>query len=163
MRLPFSKIYRAFPELDRFSHEECERYVASVQYDLWYRRQSGLFFLGLIVVGPPSLWGLLQVLRPVLRGMHPAAIALSLTLFPILIALVLLMIRDRMLHRAIAARLVSATCRGCRYSLLGLTVSDGTVMCPECGAKIVLAEHNLKEEDLLVRRDAPASGPEGSS
>lgn len=31
MIIPFSRVYRAFPELDRFSDDECDRFVSLAQ------------------------------------------------------------------------------------------------------------------------------------
>ncbi len=38
MRIPFSKVYRAFPELDRFSDAECRRLVVRARVErAWFQ------------------------------------------------------------------------------------------------------------------------------
>lgn len=64
-------------------------------------------------------------------------------------------------------RLANRTgCPDCGFSLMGLKVEAGVVVCPECGSRVVLAEHNLLPADLLPPRDArrplAGAGPLGA-
>ncbi len=158
MRLPWDKIYRAFPELDPFSDEECERFVDRARAQ---RPISGLaalagaavfivaFPLGLAVVrrlpqpglppdGPFELYAVLFILGTVGAG-----------------ALAGLLVRDRLLIRAIRDRVTLARCPACHYSLLGLKVQtegwETRVRCPECGAEHDLAAIGLTAADLIPR------------
>jgi hypothetical protein len=58
-------------------------------------------------------------------------------------------IRDQGLRRAIAKRLEGARCGRCKYSLLGLAVVGGNVLCPECGHFEALGDRGLSAADIL--------------
>lgn len=60
-------------------------------------------------------------------------------------------IRDGTLRWAIRQGLLDTRCPACTYSMLGLTVEDGHVTCPECGLRTSLAERGLSPELLMAR------------
>ena len=137
MRIPGKKVWRAFAELDRFSDEQCKRFVKYTNRGLRGLVETVLPIL-LIPVG-----ALLAVAwtEPLLKrfGSHsPPILAISLACsIGVLALLVPLLVRDSLLIRRIRAILArSGTCRRCRYGLLGLTMNtDGTITCPECGER----------------------------
>lgn len=166
MRIPLNKIYRAFPELDRFSDEQCERYVLQamrisgrrrlVRHTLEASVGVGIFFLVLFAVASVS---------PMTPGRgFIVAYAVLLVALPIVGWLIA---RDQLLRQAIKARLTSARCPACDYSLLGLPVHGEVVVCPECGEAIDLEHHGLTEADLLSNATEPgaatSSGPPGAA
>jgi len=55
MRLPAFKVYRAFPELDRFSDEQCEGFVAAANRSgsgrAWRRVTQAAFAVLLMSMG----------------------------------------------------------------------------------------------------------------
>lgn len=162
MRVPGSKVYRAFSELDPFSDAECVAYVRMVRQR--HRLMHGVatvFGVGLAlgcIVGFGSLmvsftasiddqpgrsvfdsaWGtllllLLIVAVPVMTG-----------------GVAFLVVRDVALRRGVRRHLGKVQCHGCGYSLLGLAVVDGVVRCPECGEGLELAKYGLSEGDVLA-------------
>jgi hypothetical protein len=150
MRIPLRKIYRAFPELDRFDDAQCQRFVRQAERLVLSRRverhvleiaAGSLAFVVVLLLG--------EVWRRLAGG--PGSMRL-LVLVPMLAAAPIiagLIARDLLLRSAIRARLRSARCPRCEYSLLGLPVEDGAARCPECGESIPLEHYGLSEEDLL--------------
>lgn len=168
MRLPLARIYRAFPELDVFTNEECERFVIRVRSWsgpvakfagwCWFWFGTGAFLLGFGLLSaagslfsaprPPdqsrSLWDLstLAIAAIVLAGGVGGIYFLSLLL------------RDWLLIRAIRLRVLLANCPKCEQSMLGVPCEEGSVRCPECGTLHALAKLGLTPEDLR-----PSGGP----
>lgn len=144
MRIPVGRIYRAFPELDRFNDEQCEMFVRAACRRGWRRHAHRLLILlativSLILVGF-AVALVTEWLDHVVQGgversgwFAPYVILCILAMCsPFLLALLL---KDRLLLRRL--RLViraRGTCPSCRYTLLGVTIDEGnTVLCPECG------------------------------
>lgn len=161
MRFPLTKIYRAFPQLDSFSDDECERYVR-------YAYRQSRFRIGcapviafvIALIAWVTISGL--VIAALDRfGILPIQPELSLLLGVVstfaVPAIIALIVRDRVLLGVLHDRLRTARCPGCEFSLLGLPVKAGTARCPECGMNITLHEHNLTPEDLLIRRNGEDS------
>jgi len=154
VRLPLSKVYRAFPELDRFSDDECELYVRHVSRDSGTSITVGAFAvaIGSMIVVPvvTVLTARLVFVRPP----TPVIALMSLLVFGGLFSGPLwgFLFRDRLLRRAVLERLKRARCPACRYSLVGLKSKQGRVTCPECGSVIELAATDLTEQDLVAER-----------
>jgi cytochrome c biogenesis protein CcdA len=156
MRMPLDKIYRAFPELDRFSDEQCAAYVRLAKRERLGQR-LGVIVLGLVIfaVGFGVLMG---AGSGILFGVYRlddtrwmALVATSMIVFAAGCPLLLVLrIRDRWLRRAVRLHLKSAHCPACAYLLLGLPVSNGSVRCPECGDVISLEAIGLTPENLLA-------------
>jgi hypothetical protein len=146
MRVPLSKVYRAFPELDRFSDEQCQGWQRLAnQYWPWKR----LGVLCLAVVAFPVVWTVMMtaitlavtVLRPKIGSIEPDALRVALVLVglsvPVLTSAVAsLSVRDWWARRCLRRFIDDRIC-GCGYSLLGLHEEpqpEGVaVHCPECG------------------------------
>ncbi len=141
MRLPLSKVWRAFPELDRFSDEQCQRFVrasrrgagravrvVAVLATLFVSWLASAVFLGWLFLNPATI-GRWERDHPfVLLGVLPAVILLATT--------PAILLRDRLLRRHVM-RIITlrGRCLMCKYSLLGLPVGANLlVVCPECGA-----------------------------
>ncbi len=166
MRIPLSKIYRAFPEFDPFPDDECERYLRYA-----YRRarlRIGcipvlVFAATLVMCATIFILTVVALGRAGVRPSEPGVVFLlaiiGIVAVPSMIALIT---RDRILFRVLHDRIKNARCPGCEFSLLGLPIVAGAARCPECGFNVVLREHNLTPEDLLIRRvgetDAPDNG-----
>ncbi|HZW10710.1 MAG TPA: hypothetical protein VFF69_12470 [Phycisphaerales bacterium] len=144
MRLPYSRIYRAFPELDRYTDVQCARFVDAACRSGWRRHAHRVLlaalFLGAAVVcllvfarllAPAEGW-----LRRVWRA-APEVVAWIPAAFGALLApaLATLLARDFLLIRRIRYVLrFRGVCPLCRYSLVGLPIPPGNVLtCPECG------------------------------
>ncbi|MCE7972996.1 MAG: hypothetical protein DYG92_01535 [Leptolyngbya sp. PLA1] len=145
MRLLTSKIHRAFPELDRFDEERCERFVRAARRG--FRRTLGrmvamaiVFALVCAALGLAA-WKPAQMLEKhaVVRGagsLLPAAAVLGMATGVFLGAFVAaLLVRDVLLRRRVRYVIrARGACSGCGYSLLGVPVpANLCVVCPECG------------------------------
>ncbi|MCC6426155.1 MAG: hypothetical protein IT435_04975 [Phycisphaerales bacterium] len=168
MRIPLHKVYRAFPELDRFTDAECERYIA---YILKSRGRGRLISLAVsavgslvvVVVSAPFLMFAARRLSNLLadtKWMPSGGMSVEITTVLLLVlsgalGIGWLVCGDVLLRRLLFARLKESRCPGCGYSLLGLAVLEqGRVLCPECGQYTYLSEQQLSREDLL----APGEG-----
>lgn len=81
----------------------------------------------------------------------------------VLIALVVVttvgaMVRWRLVTNSIKRLVNKAACPYCEFSLMGLEVEMGGVVCPECGERTVLSEIGLTKEDLVVLATQPFDG-----
>ena len=155
MRIPREKIYRAFPELDPFSDEECERFVLQVKTQKrigpWPWLAGAAVFLFLAVIVYPALGFAAVNIRIRIRSNEFRTIT-AVVLMAILFGAPLLAglhIRDRRLRRAIADRIHSARCSSCRHSLLGLPLLDDdspdpTLRSPQFGQIHRPAHHGVR-------------------
>lgn len=152
MRLPMSKIWRAFPELDRFDDARCRRYVNEAKR----AHAMGGCLLILLTMFGLVLWMFSTAISGAIMGrldnMRPdwVYVTLGLTAYgapPLGVGLGLLLARDRWLRAAIRDRLNAARCLGCSYSLLGLAPLEGgrVVVCPECGRECELTDEMLEQ------------------
>ncbi|HYE62726.1 MAG TPA: hypothetical protein VD997_12090 [Phycisphaerales bacterium] len=164
MRIPGTKVWRAFPELDRFSDAECERFVerATAEHQGSKSGVMALGCLGLVIAVPLVIWlgvaawsafspaffgGMrksdLDVVEDIAKTAFIAFLALGCSL-------TMLVVRDRWLIHTITRKVQKAACAGCGYSLLGLQPDHGVVVCPECSTPLHLRDAGLSEEDLMV-------------
>lgn len=142
--LTSSKVYRAFPELDRFEDERCERFVQAAKSSLWWNwgSKAGLLVV-LLLVGAVTMAGFLYVVSRLDQNprairsdaWHVLALAGLMLIALAIPFFVMLVTRDlnlrRRLHHILRSR---GTCMGCHYSLVGLGVDERCmVTCPECG------------------------------
>lgn len=151
MRLITRKIWRAFPELDRFSDEQCTRFMMGAKRDWWvWRLLRLLAAITAFFVSALLLWAVLWVSIALMTGGRPsgrgldllsnwgAAIMLLGVVVPFAVAmLVAFSVRDALLRRRLRAVINNrGTCAGCGYLLLGMPVNaDLKVTCPECGGE----------------------------
>ena len=147
MRIPLSKVYRAFPEFDPFPDDECERYLRYARRQARFRLGCiplvafGIAFVAWVTVASIVLRVLLSFkILPDNIVLVPLVFVISSCAVPAILAL---MVRDRVLLRVLHDRIKTARCPACEFSLLGLPVRDGAARCPECGTDIVLRMHNL--------------------
>lgn len=157
MRLPFSKIYRAFPELDRFSDEECNAFVHRAT---WGHIRSQLLVAPIAIVaalgtGWLAGFALAEMWDALFRNQLITAATLELwrmitTVFGAVSsgAIAALAIRDLWLRQVVKGYIGSNKCPKCSYLLLGLTASNGILSCPECGTGINMELVGLKQSDL---------------
>lgn len=152
MRIPASKVYRAFPELDKFSDAQCESFVKAAA------RQSGrrairvflqLLVAGLVLVG---VCGALMVLGERWKAANEvlwrrddfylAWAAMTMLVSFLATGLAFLVAKDVLLRRAIRRVMQErGTCTNCGYGLTGLPVNpSGVVICPECGTTFAADE-----------------------
>ncbi|MCC6320015.1 MAG: hypothetical protein IT438_01085 [Phycisphaerales bacterium] len=158
MRLPVSKVYRAFPELDRFDDLRCEAYVRTVR-----RAQGGI---GLLIGFAHVLLGVATTLVMMIVFSMGVATAttgqrvpslvplgfLVMVVAPALGAFVGFGLRDRRLRRLLRSQIEQSRCPECSYLPLGLVPADGSIRCPECGGSFTLAELGLTAADISMSR-----------
>ncbi len=164
MRLPLSKVYRAFPEFDAFPDEECERYIRYAYRQAQYRIGCIPVIVGAAVF---AVWGpILTVIANLLGpSFRPGGTSDWIVVILVVSAFAVpgiagLLMRDRVLLRVLHDRIKTARCPQCQFSLLGLPVTKGAARCPECGMHIALHKHNLTAEDLQIRRVGEAGAPD---
>jgi len=158
VRLIVRKVYRVFPELDRFSDAECEGFVGLVAR----RHRLARFFVSLtlaIVGGILFLGGsfLSSAIGEVWSrsGDAPAFVEDGWHLLVGIIASVVGAMyftsaaRNAWLRGKIQEHLTTIECMGCEYPLLGLPVVGGGITCPECGQRFDLAARGLSAADVL--------------
>jgi hypothetical protein len=164
VRLPFTKVYRAFPEFDGLSDEECARYVRHVRvHQRWqYQLIPLLTGLALLVVWPVG-WVVAARNLPVWQWvpMPPSdeSRILLLGVTSILVpAMTMLLLRDLALWWGVREEVNRARCPKCRQSLLGVPVQEVGVggdpakrfiRCPECGRKYMLLDIGITPRDLI--------------
>lgn len=173
MRIPFSRPWRAFPELDGFTDEQCAAYARLAKRERLGSRVLVTFGAGFLslVLALCGLWvgvWILESLGDMTRG-SSASDLLSAVLLAVGAAgpssLFFLAVRDRWLRWALRKHINKAHCPACGYVLLGLRVEDGAVVCPECGGRLVLADLGLTPESLLAadkERRISRGGAEGA-
>lgn len=148
MRLLTRRIYRAFPELDRYSDEQCVRFIKSARGGAW-RRAIGCLIVA--VAASPVFVGSLMAVAPLVEGNFGWLDPLSdgplwgrliglIAFFAIMSPgpFVVVLVRDVLLRRRVRFVLrVRGVCSECWYSLVGLPVGpDRRVRCPECGTDV---------------------------
>ena len=163
MRIPRDKLYRAFPELDRFSDEQCERFVQRVRITATYRLGSwaaigftvvvatGLIASGLAVLDEHlhrSLW--LKLSRRTADTLLLVYWLVPIVSIPPFVGLLTRDIVLRIYLRwAVQMQIERVRCRSCKYLLIGQVANAGLVTCPECGARNSLQSLGLTEQDLV--------------
>lgn len=162
MRLLTRRIYRAFPELDRYSDGQCERFMKAARGGRM-RRMMGCVVLA-VVAAPLFVGSLMGVARliefqfgrfdPLVDGPLPGRL-IGLVGFAVLMApapFAAIVARDLLLRRRVRFVLrVRGVCRSCWYSLVGLPIlPDHRVKCPECGTE---AEVDPSLGELTVDAD----------
>lgn len=154
MRFPFTKIYRAFPELDTYRDDQCERFVNAARGRRWQRLLRVGVTIAVGFVGQVVLWLMIGYVSNFIPSNTTGAgsenkdglfIVLGLLLlFPLgLIGfLPAIFLRDRMLLGQIRKILIErGSCMQCHYSLIGLPVFERQfVKCPTCKKPVVLKD-----------------------
>lgn len=155
MRIPTHNICRAFPELDRFDDEQCQRFLEATLRKYWIARQGIhllmilVFFCGWIVLMLIAMPIVVSFGPRYMTWQVPVAI-LSIVVGAFAGGVCALFIRDFWLRRALRHRILELACPSCTYSLLGLAATDGIITCPECGTPYELAKENVQPDTTLV-------------
>ena len=156
MRLYVDQIYRAFPELDPFDDVQCKRMMQGVRKAKPWGTIATFAWIGASVVISAilSLVAMIVVVEVVFSPSISDGATVLVTLITVGVAagppmLFAFLARHRWLRKALVEHLKQAK-SVCGYSLLGLTIEDGAVTCPECGERIVLADRGLTPEMLLA-------------
>ncbi len=163
MRLFVDKIYRAFPELDPFDDDQCKRMMHGVRKAKPWGTIATLAWIGVSVLISAfmSVVAMMIVVETVFDQTRSDGLVIVSTILTIAVSAGLPMLfaflaRHRWLRKALVAHLKQAK-SVCGYSLLGLTIEDGAVQCPECGERIRLVDRGLTPEMLLAGESARES------
>ena len=136
-----TKLWRAFPELDPFSDEQCRPVITFVsRSSLDQLCCIGLALLGTIVSGflvvgvLPTVQHAFNMPQPQRSYELPLALVLTMAMGTLPLVGVL-RVRDMLLRHHLRKLLASgSTCIRCSYSLLGLPLDEQhRATCPECG------------------------------
>lgn len=156
MRLITWKIWRAFPELDRFSDEQCRKFIraadARVGWGVLRAIVCIVFAIFAFFVSAMLTGGLLAA---IFRDSKGASVGLVGTILMVALtasSVLTLLIRDIML-RQLLRRLIDkrGACERCGYSLLGLPVDDNlNARCPECGERTTIDASMVELTDRVV-------------
>lgn len=156
---------RLCPELDGYSDAECLRF----SLDMGRARRRGLLIalVFMLAVGPifafaadavvilmiseRSAWSNTdawqgRLLRIIMMS-GTGVVILYLAMLPYCL----------LLRGEVRKRVQSFSCKGCSYSLIGLPVKSGAIICPECGAEFVLAENGFPAILPELHRSEPVS------
>jgi ribosomal protein S27E len=173
MRLPVDKIYRAFPELDRFSDAQCRDFVEraiDVRASLFRAVLWARIFWAIVVIvlGIASLIPIGIYLNRGGRRIVESDLYFTI-IAPVLLILAAIigvggqyLIRDYVLRRTIRDRILTAKCPRCEYGLLGLPcIGDGdasAITCPECGTTTMLLQMGMTRAEFDALRPTETSG-----
>ncbi|MEZ6232798.1 MAG: hypothetical protein R3B68_01285 [Phycisphaerales bacterium] len=160
MRFVVRDIHRAFEELDPFTDEQCRCYVRDA-YSQFSSTTTGFTFLGIVtsviltLVSCPFVTELVSFLQDRVWNdpwsPYPLIVGVPFMFaWWLFVGWTAFAFRDLGLRKAIRRRLAGARCSTCSYSLLGLTVTDGSVTCPECGHSENLHARGLSAADILA-------------
>ena len=160
MRLPVSKIYRAFPELDRIDDDACEVYIERAKARNRLRTSCGGAVAGAIFVlfVGAAIWLMIILLLHLPRGPRSefwnlALIGTEFGVMMLLGCVFSFLARDYFLRRLLRWELQGAQCPNCGYSMLGLRAKDGKIVCPECGEVRDFEAMGLTPQDLMAETD----------
>jgi hypothetical protein len=164
MRLPFTKVYRAFSEFDSLSDEECDRYVRHVRASQrWQYQVLPLISTIALVIAWPVAWSVLSNVVTLSRWVplpdsHDGQVVLLGVTTVLVPAMVGLLLRDFALWWGVRDEVNRARCPKCRQSLLGVPVQEiglggdpakRFIRCPECGRKHMLLDIGITPRDLI--------------
>lgn len=162
MRLISLKIWRAFPELDRYPDEVCQSYVRYAKRldEIW----KGVLLCLLTLIASSVIWvGVIYFGFDPIENFASSArggfmISIGLLLIAVMLAgiiwfpvLCTFIVRDLWLRGVVRKQLRTSNC-ACGYQLIGLeiqSISDSKfVTCPECGNRIELNTGHITEADI---------------
>lgn len=152
------KAYRAFPELDQYSDQQCKSILKFLDNPKFSTAKSGYKAISAVWLGW-FLWGILVLfiashLESYRLPQHEMLFDLIwVTTFLIPMLTWLFVVNRILLHRQIKHLLQHkfglVKCIECKYPLMGLKMcGPHHVKCPECGAINNLEAIGVSEEDL---------------
>lgn len=174
--LPLAKFYRAYPELNDYSDEACERMIWAARARradaMWVVPLAAIIGVNLVVAALTIVTARVMLRAAAQRTASggaalpisiPAVWMLSLGVMVVVGLWIWVAVRRVLIIRSVLNHLEKARCPYCLFSLTGLLLDLGSVVCPECGQRIVLADEGWTPEDLKPRRSrrewAPAPEP----
>jgi len=156
------RIYRAFPELDSYSDEQCELLMKRVDLNRVARwLTTGMTFVGIVVSFFGAIFFSAMFVMPIISGGRETTVHLVVHCLIVFItpAVVGAVIRDHLLKRqlikGLKVHIDRIRCPQCMYVLFGLPVKSETVSCPECGVSTHLKDLGVVAEDMVPVESAP--------
>lgn len=168
MRIPTSKLYRAFKELDHLTDEQCGRLIQRIRTQKFNTLKTGCVSILAVVVSivvVSLVFALFMELAQTwvegsrtLQTILPMVVLVGIIGFP---AFAGLMTRDAFLRRNLSIALHDyierVRCLKCQYILIGLPAESGCVTCAECGHAMTLESLGATEQDLLPPTEGETS------
>ncbi len=155
MRVPGTKIYRAFEELDKFTDEQCQRFLTAALRP-WWRRAArwaacgalAVVLFSVLVVG----WAVIAFSGNWRMGQDGWVTLIGTAVICAVPAFAAALLRDWFLRRRMSYVINNrSSCNGCGYKLLGLPVPESNVVvCPECGQP---SEVDMAMGELAITAD----------
>lgn len=156
MRMPLRKIYRAFPELDRFTDQQCRLLMRRVRLNRATTSSIAMLTLGtvmLVGLGLLIAGNALDLSARAQAWREDGDLLVWMIVLFVPTSAAAMVVRDFALRhhltKALRIQLDRVRCPNCRYSLLGLTADGNTVRCPECGEQVRLSALGLTPGDLV--------------
>jgi DNA-directed RNA polymerase subunit RPC12/RpoP len=161
MRFSRSKRWRAYPELNGYSDEQCRVWIQQVEKceQVSLRSRMRVAYLGatifallstFTVVGGTVLYVRGPRPNPVLAPISLVIVAAQGTLIPFeIVRGTRYRWRGRMLRKLLSI----PKCPWCKYPLVGLRTDDGDVRCPECGNRAMIEHAALMPGTVLPAGD----------
>lgn len=157
------------PELEKVSEEEYDRLVWQARY----RRGDAIWVIPLLsgILAAAAWGGIAWLLTLSFRAFAGGQlisqglgrwVGVNIIVACLFFIAGVMLTRWTMIVRSIRIMLNRAACPFCDFSLVGLTISDGAVKCPECGQRVVLHEHRIHEADITIPRPFDAAGERGA-
>jgi hypothetical protein len=161
MRIPFTKLHRAFPEFDSMTEEECGRYVRYVRATQGWRVGLLPWLVGAALA---IAWPLLLFLASEYHWFAVPDFGRDLNIVSSLASGILvgglagLLARDVLVWWGVRRQVHRARCPKCKYSLQGLRIEEvglgldpamRFVRCSECGRKHRLMDLGITPMDLV--------------
>ncbi len=147
VRILTRRIYRAFPELDGYSDEQCARFLRAARRGFWRQVFYAIvvFLVFAVILGMGARlaayltehFGTSQRLRGLPDAWFGVLNVLVCVPFVAAAPVAAFLARDLLLRRRVRRVLRrDGLCPMCRYSLVGLPLDAGDgVVCPECGLR----------------------------
>lgn len=146
MRLPGTKIWRAFPELDSFDDKRAAQFVRAACKAFWLVKlvRAGAMFLGgmacclVMAIAGGTVMNTMD--RLIKEPMLTLLVGLTAVVVGVISMSLLMIVRDFFMRRRVRKVIASrGSCVKCGYVLIGLRVpEDLNLRCPECGSLTVL-------------------------
>ena len=155
--LPITKFYRAYPELNGYPDETCERMILAARARrgdaMWVVPLAAVLAVNSVVVALAFVAARVMSSAAAQPGARPPISIPGLWVGALVVmffigAWLWVAVRRVLIIRSVLLHMEKARCPYCHFSLRGLLVDYGRVVCPECGQQILLADEGLTPDDL---------------
>lgn len=151
MRVPLAKIFRAFPELDRFTDEECRRLLLQARHHARVTPRAGCIGVACLVILVGGVGGSILSAWAISRFLHTEDDMVGSVIFcgsMVLGVYAGIRFRDRHTRAILRRQVERTTCPTCGGSLLGGRRSADHVRCGSCGGVHAFTGLGIDPTDL---------------